>query len=257
MENNPKHKLNIQEKVLNKIRMDELTMRPRLYFTLKVVASVLLSLLVLTISVFLFNFIIFGIHESGGDSLLSFGSRGFWLFLQVFPWWILVVDAGLIVLLQLLLRQFSFGYKSPVLFLLGGLLVATLFVGFVVERTTTFNDFLRGQADLKHLPGPFNDLYERAGDAPSPGNTCRCTITAIEGNTIYADDIDLATTTRLVIQVPPNNANVTTAGLTVGEKVFIAGDRDGNTIEAFGIHIDNGGPKPGDHGHNDDGPNHQ
>src|ERR1041385_3285643 len=151
----------IREAVLAKIKKEQVTPHPRAYFVLQIIALAAVSLAVLGISVFLCNFIFFAIRISGSRELLGFGNRGLAIFFHVFPWWLLVLDIGLIVLLEGLLRRFRFGYRSPILYLLFALLVITISTGYTLDRATLFNDFLHDRAHEHRLPGPLNFLYER------------------------------------------------------------------------------------------------
>jgi hypothetical protein len=143
METNHPQPKSMRERILEKIDTRELSMRPKIYFTLKVAALVLITLAVLVISIFIFNFILFSSRINGHESLLGFGPRGILTFLEFFPWWLLGIDIALIILLEWLLRQFRFGYKSPVLYLLLTLLVVTASTAFLIDRGTAFNDQLR------------------------------------------------------------------------------------------------------------------
>lgn len=250
----------IREDVLAKIKKEQISMHSNTYFVLQMIALAAVAIAVLTISVFLCNFIFFAIHESGSDEFLGFGNRGILFFLQAFPWWLFVIDIALIMLLEWLLRKFRFGYKAPILYLLLAIVVVTFSAGYTVEHATIFNSFLRDRAHEHRLPSPLNDIYEHA-ERPfsgARGGACRCTVTAVEGSIIYANDVDIGTTTSLVITVPPGNPHATTTGISVGDVIFVAGDRDGNTIEAFGINklppgspsVDphsQGGPENGPH----------
>jgi hypothetical protein len=151
---------NLKEKILSEIRSGQIKMRPRLYFVLQVVALVVLALLVLGISVFIINFILFSIRLNRIDSFLGFGPRGWGAFVHFFPWTLLLADIGLIALLEWLVRRFRFGSKIPVLYLLGGLLLLTVFTATMLDRGTPFNDDLfRMRAGL---PPPFSLIYQQA-----------------------------------------------------------------------------------------------
>ena len=226
----------MKEKLLERIRGGELTMRPRAYFTIKIVILGLVAIAILVVSVSILNFISFSLRLNGHDSLLRFGPQGALLFLQLFPWMLLITDIVLVVFLEWLVRQFRFGSKIPILYLLAGILIATVSVGLVIDRGTTFNDTFLDRADQHRLPGPFGDYFEGARRSPSPDSgMCKCTVTAIKGNILSAEDIDVGTTTHLTIIVPFDDSHATTSSLSVGDVVFIAGIRHGNTIEAFGI----------------------
>ncbi|HVV15065.1 MAG TPA: hypothetical protein VHD55_01530 [Candidatus Paceibacterota bacterium] len=234
MENNEKHDT-MQEAVLRRIRADELSMRPRAYFALKMAAIMLVALAALLISVFIFNFILFGIRINSHDSLLGFGPRGIGAFLYFFPWNLLLIDVGLVLLLQWMLRWFRFGYKTPVLYLLLGILAATAAAAVLIDRGTDFNDRLLHRAD-RHELYFFGDFFEGAR-RPMPGSgVCKCTITAIAGSMLTVEDARGTTTRQLSILIPAGSPRATTTGLAVGDVVFIAGDADeGGVIRAFGV----------------------
>lgn len=151
---------NLKDRILGEIRQGKVNMRPRLYFTLTVAALVLVSFVVLVISVFIFNFILFSIRLNHQDSLLGFGPRGWGVFLAFFPWTLLLIDIALVLVLETLLRRFRFGYRVPVLYLLGGLVCLTVLTGAVLDRGTAFNDQL---FERRHeLPPPLENFYVRA-----------------------------------------------------------------------------------------------
>ncbi len=231
MENNGN---SLKERLLQKIHAREISMRPKLYFTLQIAALAFVALCVLVLSIFIFNFLLFTIRINSHDVLLGFGPRGFGAFLRFFPWERLVLDVALVVVLQWMLRAFKFGYKTPVMYLLLGLLGASAMLGFVVDRDTPFNDTLLREADEHLLPGVFGDFYGHARRPPPLGEgVCRCTITAIDGNTLTVQDPRSTTTLKVVL--PSNDPRATTTSLMVGDTVLVAGDRDGGTIKAFGV----------------------
>lgn len=84
---------------------------------------------------------------------------GFATFLQFFPWNFLILAIVLFGIVLWLMRQFKIGYTIPVLYLVGGLLGATVITAALVDRTTPFNDHLLRQADEHRLPPPFGDIY--------------------------------------------------------------------------------------------------
>jgi hypothetical protein len=233
MENNAP--TNMRERLLQKIELQELSMRPKVYFTLRVVALVLLALAVLVVSILILNFILFSLRINSHESLLSFGPRGVLVFLQFFPWWLLLLDVALISLVEWLLRGFRFGYKIPVLYLLLGVIAITTVSALLIDRGTNVNDRLLGRADRHELP--FVGEFIEHARQPRPGSgVCVCRITAIAGNTITVADQRTGSTTSLTIVLPENDPRATTTMLEVGDTVVIAGDVDEGVIHAFGVH---------------------
>jgi hypothetical protein len=237
----------LQQKILEKIRSGEVSMRPRAYFMLKMALLALVAAAIVLVSVFILNFILFSIRASSQDALLGFGPRGLVAFLAFFPWPLLILDGLLIAGAQWLLREFKFGYKLPVVYVIAGLLVATVAAAFVLDRGTGLNDALLDRYDHDELHGPFGDLYGNARRLPPGQGMCRCVITEVNGNTLTVKD--LRTDAALTVIVPSDDPHATSSGLSVGDVVFIAGDgdKDGDdmVIRAFGIRkIAPGGPGP-------------
>jgi hypothetical protein len=238
MEPQKEENKSIRDHVLGKIRSKEVAMRSRAYFTVKIAILAAVALAILVISAFLFNIILFGLRLNGHESLLGFGSRGILLFFSILPWWLLVFDILLIVLLEWLIRHFRFGSRSPVIYIVLGILVVVVCGGFYVDRATDWNDRLLEQADANDLPPFLGDVYEHARrPMPPESGFCKCLVTSINGENVIVQDIDNGTTTMLTLEIPGDDSGAaTTTDLQVGDLVIIAGDRVQNVIKAFGIH---------------------
>lgn len=235
----PSEQKNMKDELLAKIKAGEVTMRPKIHFTLKAVALVAVAFAVLVVSILIFNFIFFSIRIAGHESLLGFGWEGLLRFLFFFPWILLAIDLSLIVVLEWLLRQFRFGYHTPVLYLLGGIVVVSVSAGMIIDRGTSFNDALVTRAGRHQLPPPINGWYEPTRHFPRPesGICRRCTILAIDGNVLVVAPENAIGTTTLTIVLPKNGPHATTSRLSVGDTVMIAGDLRGGTLYAFGVRV--------------------
>ncbi|MEK7063720.1 MAG: hypothetical protein AAB955_03465 [Patescibacteria group bacterium] len=226
-------KPNMKDKIVAKIRAGTIAMTPRTVFGIQLAGLVATSVAILLVTVFIVNFIFFSIRISSHEELLGFGGSGILAFLYFFPWLLAAIDVALVVLLQYLLRQFKFGYRVPVLYIVAALVVGAGVVGFAFDRATPFNDRLfehRGE-----LPPPFHRIYDGARRPLPPGEgVCRCTILTIDGNTLTVEDTREATTTLTVV-LPEGSRRATTTGLSVGDVVLIAGTEEGGVIQAFGV----------------------
>ncbi len=226
----------LRDKIMGQIKTERIVMRPRLYFTLQIVAVAAVAFLVLSMSIFIFNFILFSIRINSHEAFFAFGPRGIAAFFWFFPWPFLVLDIAFIALLEWLLRTFKFGYRLPILYVLGGILLVTFATGFALDRGTRFNDRIMVRAEGEHrLPPFFKELYGGARRAPHDG-ICRCTITEIGVGRLVVEDHHRNATTTLTIILPANDARATSSNLQIGDVVFVAGDREGDVIRAFGVH---------------------
>ncbi len=228
-------KTNIKDRILEEIRCGDVSMRPKLFFTLKVAVLGVLTFGMLLASILIINFIIFGVRTDSHHMLLGFGSRGLQSFLYFFPWTLLVVDLVLVVILVKLLCRFRFVYKRPVIYSLVGLLSVIVVLGFTLDRETQFNYQLA--ARTHSWPEPINTFRRIVRQPPLLGNgICLCTIVAINGNILEVADARSGTTT-LTIVLPLNNPYATTSNLQLGDLVYIAGEEDEDGIEAFGVQL--------------------
>jgi len=151
---------NLKDRILREIRSGDVSMRPRAYFVLQVIALIVVALATLVVSIFIFNFIVFSIRINHTDALFLMGPRAWGTFFAFFPWTLLMLDVLLVLVLEWLVRRLSWGYKVPMLYLLGGLLALTIVSGIVIDRGTPLNDDLwRGN---QGLPPPLRDIYGHA-----------------------------------------------------------------------------------------------
>jgi hypothetical protein len=235
MNENPQQPKDKIQNILEKIQKNELTLKPKTYFRLRFAAVAFVVAVVLVVSVFLSSLILFTIRASGQASLIGFGPAGWQVFLLLFPWGLSTVEIALIILLQRLLRSFRFGYKIPVLYLLGGVVFVMLVSGFLVDKTPLHNILLQ-QADSNQLPPPFGNLYEDARRPPPPGyGIFLGTITSITGNTLILElfnPMDIGTTTTMTVILPPGQ---TTVEEKVGDRIFIQGKIINGEIQAQDI----------------------
>lgn len=230
---NEEHKQPLKQQILENIRSGKVSMRPKLHFTLTVLATVFVSVAVLAVSVFIFNFILFSIRINHHDTLLEFGSNGLVAFLFFFPWLLLVIDIALIALLEWLLRRFKFGYKIPVLYLLLAIIAVTGVTGLALDRGTSFNE--RMIERTHRLPPPVGQFYDGARKPWKKGSGfCHCEILSIDANTMIVSDLRKGTTTLTVV-FPMQDDRATTTDLDVGDVILIAGKEKDGTIHAFGV----------------------
>lgn len=224
-----------KESVLAAIRGQKIAMRSKLSFTFETFLAVFAAIVMLVVTVALVNFILFSLRVNGHESLLSFGGRGILTFLFVFPWPLLVLDILLAFFLEHLLRRFRFGYRSPVLYLLLGIVAIAICMGLLLDRGTPFNDALLNRADHGELPAPFGELYEHIrAPAPHAQGVFRGIVTSVGTSTfvMYYDDQDDASSSEHTV-IPPPGFDVSL--LSPGDHVYVAGDEGDEVVHAFGI----------------------
>lgn len=232
METNNQQKNTIKEQILEKIKTQEVSMRPKSSFIWKVAIIALVASIIFSISVFICNFILFHIIESGRGTLLEFGLRGYLSFLRFFPWTLLFADIVLIVGLQYLLKTFEFGYKRPGVYLTAGLVIAVLASGLIVSLSTPLNKELQRQSQTGRLPRPVGNLYDQAQRPPEQKGICECRVLKVTGDIIVVQDIHNTLREPITIQLLPQLPH----DFEINSIVFIAGDILDGQIRPFGIH---------------------
>ena len=255
--NNPeqKQKSSLKDSVLEKIKSNSAPMRSGSYFAGQIFIVGALAVLVLVLSVAICNFIFFNIGLNGPGSFLVLGFHGFFEFLEVFPWGLLVLDVLCIGLLEWLLRKFRFGYKSPMVYLLFGILVLVITLSIIIDCGTPLNDDLLHSADQHRLPPPFSNFIEGERQPPPPDSGIyKGTITSLGMNMLTMSTLG---TTSVTVIAQPNDPVF--PSLQVGEVilVFSNGLRNPNstsTVLAQSIHPlpPNAMAPPDDHDDHDD-----
>lgn len=225
-------KISMSEQVLQKIHAHELTMRPRMYFTLRTIALVVFAFLAFTLTISLGSFILFSIRASHQISLLGFGPSGYLIFIKLFPWPLAILDIIFLVALERILRTFRFGYRSPLLYLLVGILGLSLAVSIFIDRGHLSDSLLHSARDY-NLPF-VRHFYDHGRRPPSIENgVCPCSIVSATGTVVTANEFIPGEQPRQIdIYLP---ADVATSTMRQGDRYFIIGEYTGGILHASHI----------------------
>lgn len=157
---NKKIEEELENEVMEKIKKEEIKMKPKWYFYAGSGLMVFGLGAAVFVSIFLLNLVLF--------ALRSHGPMGQWridLMIDNFPWWALFVAVGGIVLSLILLRKYEFSYKNNYWVILIIFLASVFLALFVID---IFNiDRLWQQK------GPMRGMYrryERMENGQFPGN---------------------------------------------------------------------------------------
>jgi len=225
--------MDMKNNILGEIRSGVVLMRPKASFTFKLILLIFLVSLITGVSIFILNLIVFSARINHYDALLGFGASGLYTFIKFFPWYLMMLDVVLILLLLALVRKFRFGYKIPVLYLLSGIFASTILFAVALDFGTELNESLLKRSDK--LPGPIEKLYLTAEKRiPSGSGICFCKIISIDGNTLVAEDNRNAGF-RFKVLFPSKSTEKMLLEIVPGSVVFIAGVEKDGVIEAFGI----------------------
>ena len=140
-------KLKIEDVVMGKVKRGEIKMKPKWYFFLGSI-STLLGVVSLTVgAIFLTNLTIFLIRKRGpGYGRLS-------MVLESFPIWIPVLAVVGIVMGIWLLKKYDFSYKKNFLYVAILFLLSIIVAGIIVDKA--------GLNDAWSQHGPMRGVYRR------------------------------------------------------------------------------------------------
>jgi hypothetical protein len=228
----------IKKNILDKIESGEIKMQPKTYFVLKIVMLVVIAILILITSAFLLSFIFFSISVSGRLFLLGFGTRGLTVFFLTFPWWILFIDIVFVIALEWLLKRFQFGYRNPIIYTLGGVMLLTLAAAYGIESTSLHGRIAEVE---RSRPVPVvGAFYSQIVRPPHEMGVFRGVVTSVGSSTFVLENSDQDmdadnSTTTLSLTIFLNPSIGTTTWLRVGDTLLVAGDRTGSQIHIYGI----------------------
>ncbi len=218
----------LKENILAKIRKDEIRMRPKALFMLKAGVILCLGIAILIVSVWLLSLVLFDIRVSDKLFLLGFGFKGINAFLHLFPWTWLLLDIVLLLTLEYLWKSFRFAYHLPVLYVFAGLLLFSGALGLLINLTT-FNNALLDRPQDKRLP-VIDRFYEVIRHPQEKREFVRGLIVDIAGPRLLIHSAD-GDKKLIKVLVAPDMLSA----FKKGDKVFVAGDWDGDELRAFGF----------------------
>lgn len=143
----------IKSRILNTIEAGKVQMRPRWQFILRASLLLIGTILIVLSVVYLTSFIIFITKMTPGPG----PDRGVIMYLTSLPWLMILVAIIFVIILELLVRRYSFAYRKPLLYTIIGIAIFTLVTGFIVAETP-LHRHLMDRAEENHLPFG-NQLY--------------------------------------------------------------------------------------------------
>jgi hypothetical protein len=125
----------LKDSILKAIEAGSVNMRPKWHFILKAGLLFFGTILLVLALLFVLSFIIFILHVTGIWFVPGFGLRGLGVFVFSLPWILILTSFIFIVILEILVKHYSFGYRKPLLYSSLGIIVFVLAGGFIVAAT--------------------------------------------------------------------------------------------------------------------------
>ncbi len=219
----------LRKKILDKIKVGKAKMRPKWYFLLKtslLAAGVIIGALAL---LYVVSFILFVLRQTGAWFLPSFGLRGIMVFLTSAPWILILLGIVFVILLEILVRHYSFGWQKPLLYSLLGIIGFVILASFLVSKTS-FHESLFTRARQGGLPyaGQFyRDFGMPRGEHAQIGVITEITDDGFKMETPRGEP--------LTIIINPQTSFPLGIDFQKDDRVVVMGEREDHTVKAAGI----------------------
>lgn len=141
----------MNDDILEKIKNNQVQMKPRWHFILKAVLTMVGGMILLFLIVYLISFIIFIERQSGAGFITSFGPRGWARFLVTLPWALIALSLVFIGVLELLVRRYEFAYRRPLLYSALGIIIV-IGASVMVVDNIRFHDRFERFIERRHIP---------------------------------------------------------------------------------------------------------
>ena len=232
----------IKENIIKAIQAGKVNMKPRWHFVLQTVLLIAGTILAALALLYLVSFIIFVLHQTGSWFVAGFGMHGITEFLMSFPWIIALITLIFLIILEILVRKYSFGYRKPLLITSAAVLVLVVGGGFVVANTS-FHRGLFDSAEEERLP--FGGGFYKEFGTPHRDNVAIGSITNINDNSLILSD----RRNMVFIVNITDDIDYLDDNLQVGDSVVVFGNRnrDGSITAVDIRRVDGTEPPPPPH----------
>ena len=220
----------LKDIIMKGIHEGKVQMRPRWHFVLLSSLLFMWSLVVCTTLVYTVSLVVYLLHMSGEWFAPSFGLRGWFSFIYSLPWFLMLLLMAFVLILEILVRRYSFVYKKPLITSVLGIMAIVLAGGFLVTLTPLHNRMARFDHDGM-LPPPLSGLYRQPPVGRSPDLYRGMIVTITPGHILVTNRE--GTTTVLIdpyTRLPYGNS------FEAGDFVIVIGDYIATgTLHAFGV----------------------
>ena len=223
------NKKSVSEQIVETIRSGGVKMRPKWHFALKTILALTGGIILFLTLIYIASFAIFMLRQTGVLFAPTFGFRGGYVFLRSLPWLLISLLVVFIVVLEILVRHYSFAYRRPLLYSVAGIAFLVIAGGYAVA-ITSFHGRMFRSAERGELPlaGGF---YREYGHQRFR-NIHKGSVEEVFENKLTIKNRRDET---LSVVMTPETYFPSGSDFSPGDLVVVFGDRDDHAVRASGI----------------------
>lgn len=141
----------ISQEIISKIEKGELKMRPKAYFVVKTILIIGWLVLAFLFALYFGSLIVFVLKVNDIFLFHGMGFRVIRSILLSFPWQLVFLVLGLIILVEITAKRFNFVYRKPLIISLLIILALVFSSSLLIEKSSLHNSFFR-LAEQEKLP---------------------------------------------------------------------------------------------------------
>lgn len=226
---------NLQEKLLEQIKNGEVSMTPRWYFVMRGILWALATIIVMLVTIYCLSFILFILRENGVFFAPFYGWAGVVVFVTASPWLLLGTVLLFVGVLYVLVSQYAFSYKKPMLYSLLGVVCLVIILAGLIDQVQ-FHE--RANYFIKNSPVPGLAPWYAGAGSNQPKSISRGVIVELSTYGFLLDDKKKSGVLEVVItdatKMPPQII------FQPGQSVIVFGPEHDGVVEAFGVRMDKG-----------------
>ncbi len=218
----------IKDSVLASIQSHSIIMKPKWHFLLRTALVIVGAVLTALALVYVVSFTVFMLRQNGALYAPTFGLAGVEELLRSLPWIFVLLALVFLTIVEILVRQYSFAYKRPLVVSVAGLTLLVCVSGFLVDKTHLHEEAYR-QATMGKLP--FAGALYRVHSFPPMRNAV---IGLIKTKTATGFTLEGHRHETFVVTLTPETI-VNDQDVTINDLVMVFGSRINENIQAVGV----------------------
>jgi glucan phosphoethanolaminetransferase (alkaline phosphatase superfamily) len=135
----------IKKDIMNQINLGKIKMKPKIYFILGSILTLIGLISSVIISTFLIGLIRFSLRAHGTMKQYKFEQ-----IIANFPWWIIVLAILSLIVGIWFIRQYDFSYKKNLWVIIASFILAIILGGLIVDMSG-INDILYKKEPMKRM----------------------------------------------------------------------------------------------------------